>query len=191
MMKTWQHILFGFLLGIITVGVIALAVVPPCGLPIELLPAPTQQPITVYVTGCINSPGLYQLSNGSRVINAMEIAEGHCPSANLEGINLAARLADGMQVDIPYEGNQSTTHPVVNKDNTSKQNIQIQEASININTASWEVIETLPGIGPEKAKQIVQYRQEIGHFLTLEDLLNVPGIGTTIFNQIKPFLTLE
>jgi competence protein ComEA len=96
-----------------------------------------------------------------------------------------------MQVDIPYEGNQSTTHPVVNKNNPSEQDNRIQEGAININTASWEVIETLPGIGPEKAKQIVQYRQEIGHFLTLDDLLNVPGIGTTILNQIKPFLTLE
>ena len=190
-MKTWQQILLGFFLGIISVGVIALAVVPPRGQPIQLLPAPTQQPITVYVTGCVNSPGLYQLSNGSRVINAMEIADGNCPSANLEGINLAARLVDGMQVDIPFEGNQSTTHPVVNKNNPSEKDNRIQEGSININTASWEVIETLPGIGPEKAKQIVQYRQEIGQFLTLEDLLNVPGIGTTIFNQIKPFLTLE
>ncbi len=121
----------------------------------------------------------------------MEIADGNCPSANLEGINLAARLVDGMQVDIPYEGNQSTTHPVVNQNNPSEQDNRIQEGAININTASWEVIETLPGIGPEKAKQIVQYRQEIGHFLTLDDLLNVPGIGTTILNQIKPFLTLE
>ncbi len=190
-MKTWQHILLGFLLGIISVGLIALAVVPPRGLPIQLMPAPTQQPITVYVTGCVNSPGLFQLANGSRVVDAMKMADGNCPTANLAGINLAARLVDGMQVDIPFEGNQSTTHPVVNQNNPSEQGNQIQEASININTASWEVLETLPGIGPDRAKQIVQYRQKIGRFLTLEDLLNVPGIGTTIFNQIKPFLTLE
>ncbi len=190
-MKTWQHILLGFLLGVISVGVIALAVHPPRGMPIQLLPAPTQQPITVYVTGCINSPGLYQLSTGSRVVDAMETAGGNCPSANLEGINLAAKLADGMQVDIPFEGNQSSTHPVIEENNPIDGNLPIREESININTASWEVIETLPGIGPEKAKQIVQYRQEIGTFLSLDDLLKVPGIGTIIFNQIKPFLTLD
>jgi competence protein ComEA len=191
MMKTWQHILLGFLFGIICAGVITLGVVPPRGVPIQLLPAPTPQPITVYVTGCIKSPGLYQLSNGSRVVNAMEIAGGNCQSANLEGINLAAKLSDGMQVDIPFEGNQSSTHPIVDENNLTENDTNMKEASININTASWEVIETLPGIGPEKAKQIVKYRQETGSFLTLEDLLNVPGIGTTIFNQIKPFLTLE
>lgn len=190
-MKTWQHVLLGFLLGIVSVGVILLTVTPPRGLSVELLPAPTPQPATIYITGCVEKPGLYQLSPDSRVVDALELAGGDCQSSNLAGINLAAKLSDGMQIDVPFEGNQSSTHPVINEKSSDNENLQIQEASININTASWEIIETLPGIGPEKAKQIVEYRQEVGFFLTIDDLLKVPGIGATILSQIEPYITLK
>lgn len=173
-MKTVFHVVLGVLIGLLLAGLLWLAVVPPPAQPVTLLPTPTLAPIQVYVTGAVVSPGVYELPAGSRLQDAVNAAGGFMPDAAKEQVNLAAPLWDGAQVHIPHtvESNRS------------------QSGRININTASAEELETLPGIGPTTAQKIVEYRLQYGPFRTIQDIQNVPGIGPTTFAKIQDYITV-
>jgi competence protein ComEA len=146
--------------------------------------------VVVHVAGAVSNPGVFTLKQGARTIDVVHMAKPQ-PQADLEGINLAKKLTDQEQVIIPYRGrdsgaqnkNSSSTHASMGKTGSGTR-------LININSAGESELETLPGIGPAKAKAITQYREENGYFASLEDIQKVPGIGPATFNNIKDQITI-
>jgi competence protein ComEA len=194
-MKPWQSVTFGMMVGLLLSAAVFLIALPPRGIPIllpTLLPPP---PVTVFVDGAVQKPGLYTLPPKSRVNDAIEMAGGLLPSASTSNLNLAARLNDGEKImvltvkDTP-EPKQTST---VKFSPTQLATFQTPTPPfpININTATLEVLQMLPGIGEIKARSIITYRQEHGPFIQPEDLLNVPGIGQGILSSIKELIILS
>jgi competence protein ComEA len=173
-------IVIGILLG---AGIIFLVTRPPRGSPITLLPPPTPAPVTVYVTGSINQPGLYSFPPGSRVNDAIQAAGGFTSDANTSALNLAGVLSDGQKIDVPGLG---TPFAPVGGDDPGT----AAGAVVNINTATLEQLDSLPGIGPTYAQDIIDYRNANGLFTKIEDLMNVPGIGEGKFEAIKDLITV-
>ncbi len=173
-MKTVLYILLGVLIGFLAAGVIWLATSGPRGEPVTLLPSPTPGDLAVYVTGAVASPGLYYLPPGSRVGDAVDAAGGFVLNAQIDQINLASPLSDGEQVDVPGLGGNNA----------------ISLGRININTATVEELDTLPGIGPTTAQAIVDYRFQFGSFLNIQAIQNVPGVGPATYDLIKDLITV-
>jgi competence protein ComEA len=173
-MKTYLNLTLGVLIGLLAAGVIWLATSRPRGDSVTLLPTSTPGTLTVYVSGAVVSPGLYELSEGSRVGDAVQAAGGFAPGAEQERINLATLLMDGDQVDVP--GIVSSGH--------------VNAGRVNINTATVEELDALPGIGPSTAQSILDYRLQNGLFQSILDLQNVPGIGPATYDRIKDFITI-
>ena len=154
--------------------------------------------IIIYITGQVRKEGVYELDENSRITDAIEIAGGLKEDANIENINLAEVLEDGMKIYIPDKkepnNNQSenknliqknTENTTENSKKTNTDNKQNQNTKININTATQTELETLPGIGPSTALKIINYRKDNGKFKNINDIKNVSGIGDSKFNNIK------
>ncbi len=184
MNKTWwwmaAFIIVGVLLG---VGILLLVTRPPSGEPIVLLPAPTPAPITVYVSGNVKQAGLYPLPSGSRVNDAIQAAGGFTEDANTQMLNLAETLEDGEQIDVPG---------IIPLDPTQGESRSINPSVtlVNINIATLEQLDTLPEIGPITAQNIIDYRNANSAFAKIEDIQDVKGIGTVIFEKIKDLITV-
>ncbi len=139
--------------------------------------------IYVHVAGAVMRPGLYEMPAESRVNDAVQKAVPS-PDANIDALNLAARLSDGQKILVP---SQQTTSAATETGDSGDSKDYIKK--ININTASAAELETLPGIGPALAKKIVNYREK-QIFQTVEDIKNVPGIGESRYNQLKDLITV-
>lgn len=178
-------LLSGLLLGLLAAGILDLFSGKPRGSPIILLPPPTPSPIRVHITGAVLEPDLYSLPPNSIVKDAIDAAGGCLPGASLETINLAAPLSDGQQIHIgSYQEISSTP-------DTSASSVSSPSIKMNINTAKAPELENLPGIGPSLAQKIIDYRQANGPFLSIEDLLNVSGIGPAKLDQIKDLISIR
>jgi len=174
-MKSWMQYLLGFFLGIGAAAVIYLIAVPPRGTPIMLLPTPTPSPVIVYISGNVEDPGVYSLPAGSRIQDLVNAAGGILPESELDSINLAEMLSDSQHVHIPVTG--ETDSDEVNP-----------TFPLDLNSATAEDLDTIPGIGPVLASEIVSYREQYGDFSSLGDLLNVTGIGEAKLNDIMEYL---
>jgi competence protein ComEA len=130
--------------------------------------------VVVDVAGAVRRPGLYRLEPGARVANALAAAGGATRRANVDAVNLAAPLADGLQVVVPLRGAAG-----------SASGSPSSTAPVDLNSASVEQLDALPGIGPSTAQKIVDYRQAHGAFHSLEELDAVPGIGAGRIAQLK------
>lgn len=181
-MKTWQSMLLGIFFGLLATGVILLVGMSPRGKPIELLPLPTPGPIIVYVTGAVANPGVYTLPQHSRVADAIQAAGGLASLAAPEGINQAARAFDGQHILVP------TTEEFITA--SLSQSISAQRP-IDLNSATQVELEKLPGIGPAKAKDIIDYRDAHGPFHEIEDLEQVAGIGSALIEKIRDYIILD
>jgi len=131
--------------------------------------------LVVHVTGAVSQPGLYRLKEGSRVADAVARAGGATVSADTAAVNLAAPLADGMQVLIPSRvagvagAAAGTSAP----------------GRVSLNAASIAELDELPGIGPVTAQKIVDYRTAHGGFSSVDDLDAIPGIGPVRVDQLR------
>ncbi|MCR1286919.1 helix-hairpin-helix domain-containing protein [Shouchella clausii] len=143
--------------------------------------------LVVDVKGMVASPGVYELEVGSRLFEAIEKAGGFTDSANREGVNLALRLEDEMVVYVPEEGEEEGAGPVL----AVEMNETDHEDTININEATEADLLTLQGVGPSKAAAIIGYREENGSFATVEELMNVSGIGEKTFEALEPFIRVK
>ncbi|GIN10558.1 hypothetical protein J26TS2_04250 [Shouchella clausii] len=144
--------------------------------------------LVVDVKGMVASPGVYELEVGSRLFEAIEKAGGFTDSANREAVNLALRLEDEMVVYVPKEGEEEEgAGPVL----AVEMNETDHEVTININEATESDLLTLQGIGPSKAAAIIGYREENGAFATVEELMNVSGIGEKTFEALEPFIRVK
>jgi competence protein ComEA len=176
--QSWQKSLLNILFGLLIGGLVLLIASQPRGAPIELDPIPTVAPITVHVAGSVQTPGVYELPQGSRVKDAVQAAGGLSTEANPTSINLAGLLRDGQQV---FVDQKPAVSPTLNPSE--------RQGLVNINTASSIELMTLPGIGETRAQDIIKYRQENNGFQNIEELLNVKGIGQTTFNNLKSLVT--
>lgn len=177
---------------------------------------------TVYVDvkGAVNAPGVYELEDTKRVIDAINLAGGLSDNANTININLSKKVQDEMYIIVytkneiaeykknngtkevkcasnecvcPDTNNSACIYSSSTKNSSSKTSDSITEknnSKVSINSASLEELMTLSGIGEAKANAIISYRQENGNFNTLEDIKNVSGIGDAVFEKIKNNITL-
>lgn len=149
----------------------------------------------IHIAGAVNQPGVYQLSKGKRVIDAVKMAGEATEKANLDAVNLAAPVYDGQKIIIPYlitaEGMDNELQMKGNSDIDYSANFSFKDSSsININNCSARELESLEGIGPVLAERIVEYRRNNGPFGKIEEIRKVPGIGEKRFEAIKEMITV-
>ncbi|MFT3894868.1 MAG: ComEA family DNA-binding protein [Anaerolineales bacterium] len=182
-MKSVLYMVSGILFGLFVAALVWVVARNPTGTAVTLRPVPTDKPIVVHITGAVPRPGVYALPKGARVQDGISAAGGFLAEAEKSGINLARPLEDGEQLDIPFVEGFS---PVVA---TPEETFQPTSDLININTATVDELDTLPGIGPTTAQKIVEYRDTNGPFLSKEDIVNVSGVGPTTYDRIKDLIT--
>ncbi len=189
-MKTILQVVVGILIGMVMAGMLYLTVRAPAGKPVELLPSPTPEPIYVYVTGAVNRPGVYKLPRESRLVDAIQQAGGFLKGADLTQVNLAAKVKDGEQIVIPGAKDVPTPQLVIGGSGLLVTPTPPAGELVNLNTASLELLDQLPGIGPSTAQKIVDYREENGPFTQVEDLLKIPGIGPATLENVRELVTV-
>jgi competence protein ComEA len=140
-------------------------------------------PLLVDVAGWVRHPGVYTFEAGARVVDAIEAAGGARSGAELSALNLAAPLVDGTQVLVPKAG-EAPPPGVAPPGGTAP------GALVNVNTATAAELETLPGIGEVIAQAIIDHRTENGPFASVEELLDVTGIGDATLENIRELVTV-
>lgn len=186
----------------------------------EKIEVETEEKIKVDIKGFVNTPGVYEMNNGDRVIDVINKAGGLIENANTEYINLSKKVIDEMIIIIysssdvekfketekeviyieyecvcPDNKNDAciTSQDTVNTNGVKNQNSESnneQDNLISINNGTLEELMTLDGIGKSKAQAIIDYREENGEFKNLEDIMNVSGIGENAYSKIKNHIKL-
>ena len=148
--------------------------------------------LIVHVVGAVARPGLYRLSDGSRVDDAIRRAGGAKKTAALELVNLAAPVADGQQVVVPARARTavSATGPDGGGSSAATGGGALPGQRIHLNTATLEQLDALPGVGPVTAQKILDYRTANGAFSSVDELDAVPGIGPARLEQLKELVDL-
>ena len=159
--------------------------------------------IKVDIKGNILNPGVYEVDVNSRVIDVVSLAGGITDNADTSSINLSKILKDEDVIIIYEKGKDIKTYEeyqesieLCNKDNNDvciekmEANNTENNSIININEANKELLMTLTGIGESKAVKIIEYREKEGKFNTIEDIKNVEGIGDSLFEKIKNYITI-
>ena len=163
------------------VAVAALLCQSPPGRIEVALPTATPQPeFRVHVNGAVLRPGVYTVQPGGRLEDVLAMAGGLTSDADPQRVNPSLRASDEAHFYIPRIGEQIAS-PAASPD----------EARVNVNTASSEELQALPGIGPGRAEAIIEYRSTVGRFARGEDLLLVPGLGPKTVDSLLDFVTIE
>lgn len=180
----------------------------PGGTLLSLVPSGSPQPssapsasasatITVYVCGAVARAGVYDLPLGARVADLVKAAGGAGPKAELSAVNLAAKLADGQQIVVPRKVAEasSATGTIASAPSGADGSgtgtaVGAPQAPVNLNTATLEQLDALPGVGPATVQKIIDYRTQNGGFKSIDDLKNVSGIGDVKFAALKDVVTL-
>ncbi len=131
----------------------------------------------VNVVGAVRRPGLYRLKEGSRVADAVRRAGGPTPKAQIELLNLAARIADGEQIVVPRRG---LANPAAARPGGA-----VAAGPVHLNSATLEQLDALPGVGPVTAQKILDYRQQHGAFGSVDELDAIVGIGPARLEQLR------
>ena len=152
----------------------------------EAIGEPGVQPtIVVAIEGAVGTPGVYELPGGSRVQHALNAAGGLTENADLASVNPAAPLEDGERIIVPF---QKTPAPVAQSNQTPPAE-PASAGPLNINTASADELDELPGIGEVIAERIVAYRESHGAFSSIEELAEVSGISERMVDDLRPLIT--
>lgn len=144
----------------------------------------TTEPLVVHVAGRVRAPGLYELEAGARVADALQAAGGPRPDAVLEAINLARPLGDGEQLLVP---DRAEIHASASAG--APGGASVEPGVLSLAQATTDQLEELPGIGPVLAERIIEHRDEIGGFQTVEQLQDVTGIGEKTYAEIAELVT--
>lgn len=156
--------------------------------------------IKVHVSGAVKNEGVYELEEDARIADAIEKAGGVLDIANMKNVNLASKLEDGMKIYIPKQGEDVLENNLEensnNKETTlggsgTNSNVGNEKGKININKATKEELDTLPGIGESTAQKIIKYREEHGSFKNIEELKEVKGIGDAKYEEIKDLVDIK
>ena len=165
--------------------------------PAVTLPPPIGQPrgddggqierVVVHVAGAVASPGVYELAVDSRVHDAVAAAGGAAAGADLEGLNLAARLVDGGRVYVPVIGE---IDPAAVPTGVPGEGVDVATGPLDLNRATADQFEQLPGVGPATAAAIVDDRDRNGPFASVDDLDRVPGIGPAKLAALRQLVSV-
>lgn len=191
------------LLGILLLGCLLTSVITdwtqkgkeqPAPLPLHTDSEIKQTKIKIYVSGAVRQPGLYDLPVGSRAWQAVEAAGGLREDANADKVNLAKKLKDGNQVNVPA---LKATSKKVSSGRSGElsagaraEKNYASNGRVNLNKATVEELDALPGIGPAMARRIIEMRQK-KRFTTVEDLLQVKGIGKAKLERLREFIEVD
>jgi len=174
--------------------------------PLSTLPTPLT--VRIHVAGAVARPGVYSVSSSARIVDAVKAAGGATSRADLERINLAQTIVDTEQVFVPFRSSRTTKITVAPRLRPSRTTVPVFVPTIpgaapvigvpntsvtpliNLNSATSDQLDTLPGVGPSTAKAIISYRNRKGPFGKVEDLLNVPGIGPSKVAAIRDQVTV-
>ena len=170
--------------------------------------------VRVHVAGAVNNPGVYTLPAQGRAVDAIAAASGAAADADLDRVNLAGALSDGVQIYVPHRGetaaptqiqpiggtanggqgnaangaSQGGAQPQPARTLTPAGSAQKGSAPVNINTATAEELQTLPRIGPAMAQRIIAWREAHGGFRSVDELDAVPGIGPSMLENLRPLV---
>ena len=153
-------------------------------------PTPTAVTLLVQVNGAVLNPGLVRIGEGARVDDAIKAAGGASSEADISKLNMARRVTDGELIVVPKLGDPTPTVPPATSGARATATPTVL-AKININTATAEELDRLPGVGPSIAQRIVDYRAANGPFQKIEDLLKVRGIGPAQFDSLKNLIVVR
>lgn len=172
--------------------------------------------VRVHVAGAVNNPGVYTLPAQGRTVDAIAAASGAAADADLDRVNLAGTLSDGVQIYVPHRGetaapaqiqpnggtanagqsnaangaSQGGTQPQPARTLTASGSAQKGSSPVNINTATAEELQSLPRIGPAMAQRIIAWREAHGGFRSVDELDAVPGIGPSMLENLRPLVTV-
>ena len=172
--------------------------------------------VRVHVAGAVNNPGVYTLPAQGRAVDAIAAASGAAADADLDRVNLAGALSDGVQIYVPHRGETAAPAQIqpnggtanVGQGNTAQSgaaqnnapqpartltasgSAQKGSAPVNINTATAEELQSLPRIGPAMAQRIIAWREAHGGFRSVDELDAVPGIGPSMLENLRPLVTV-
>ena len=169
--------------------------------------------VRVHVAGAVNNPGVYTLPAQGRAVDAIAAASGAAADADLDRVNLAGALSNGVQIYVPHRGetaapaqiqpnggtangaaqngaSQGGTQPQPARTLTPAGSAQKGSTPVNINTATAEELQTLPRIGPAMAQRIIAWREAHGGFRSVDELDAVPGIGPSMLENLRPLVTI-
>ena len=172
--------------------------------------------VRVHVAGAVNNPGVYTLPAQGRAVDAIAAASGAAADADLDRVNLAGALSDGVQIYVPHRGetaapvqiqpnggtanagqgnaangaSQGGTQPQPARTLTPAGSAQKGSTPVNINTATAEELQSLPRIGPAMAQRIIAWREAHGGFRSVDELDAVPGIGPSMLENLRPLVTV-
>ncbi|KAA0560568.1 hypothetical protein F0342_22555 [Bacillus sp. CH30_1T] len=144
--------------------------------------------VFVDVKGEVVKPGLYEVRQGDRLKFVIDRAGGFTAEADKKVINLAVKVSDEMMIYVPKIGEIETPQQIMAP---SMPGNDSEKGRININTATKQEFETLPGIGPAKASTFIQYREEHGQFETIEEIQNISGVGEKTFEKLKEYIYVQ
>lgn len=163
----------------------------------------------VYVTGAVKRPGVYTVAEGTRIYQLLDLAGGFTEDADKSAVNLATKVSDGAQIDFPscvetaqkgtknYNGTRTSKQSsgyIKNSSSSYSRKAKAENtqtgALVDINSASQEELDSLPGVGAKTAELIVNYRREHGRFERIEDLLEIKGIGAKKYEKLKDKITV-
>ncbi|HUF98082.1 MAG TPA: helix-hairpin-helix domain-containing protein [Ilumatobacter sp.] len=157
-------------------------------------PTTVPGPAFVHVAGAVLAPGVYELPPNARVVDAIEAARGPTGEAMLDGVNLAARIADGQRIYVPQAGEVDPTAvdngPRADSSDAGTVEPSVPAGPIDLNRATIDELDTLPGVGPSTAAAIVDDRERNGPFATVDDLDRVAGIGPAKLDALRGLVTV-
>lgn len=186
MFERWTTYLTGLLTGLAAAGLLLLLLSPRKRIPIELRPVPTPGPLPIHIAGAVKQPGVYHLPRPAIGLDALEAAGGALAEADLDRVNLAAELESGQRLFIPFSSAEGTPLPHATPELAVNPRNQM-----NINTATVVELEGLPGIGPSLAEKIIEYREIHGLFNSVDELLDVSGIGPAKLDQLRDLIRID
>jgi competence protein ComEA len=149
----------------------------------------TSEPVAlvVHVAGAVLQPGVHRVPEGGRVVDAIDAAGGLASTADATRLNLAAPLADGERVYVPVVGEEP---PAVVGPGGPATGGDAPSGPVNLNTADAAALDALPGVGPATAAAIIEHREAVGGFTSVDQLLDVRGIGEAKLEQLRPLVTV-
>src|SRR5436190_37445 len=156
---------------------------------VRIAPSPSPEVIVVDVAGWVKKPGVYEFTDGDRIVDALDQAGGSRKGALLTALNLAQPLTDGQQILVPEPLKKSEATAAAGS-TTGETGTPAMSAQVNINSADLTGLETLNGVGEVIGQAIIDYREKNGPFKTIDEIQNVSGIGPVTFANIKGDITV-